>query len=140
MRIYRLLGIEETGLKTLAGSEEEGFHIVEHILLRPKKKINPAIRFSQKDPWSLQISVVLPEWPVRLQDEGFKNLLIQTIRKECPAHIRIYIHWMDKVKMGTFETQYESWINAYKGIDKEVQDTAAEELMIALKQANRIVV
>lgn len=140
MRICRLLGIEETGLKALAGSEEEGFHIVEHILLRPEKKIDPAIRFSQKDPWSLQISVVLPDWPVRFQDEGFKNLLIQTIRKECPAHIRVYIHWVAKVKMETLENQYESWINASKGVDKDVQDTAAEELMIALKQANRIVV
>lgn len=139
-RICRLLGISETGMKALAGGEEEGFHLVEHLLLRPSKKITPEIKYAQKDPWSLQISFVLPNWPVRFQEAGFKNLLIQTLRQECPAHIQAYILWMDKVQMGSFETQYEAWINARKGSDLEVRDAGAEELMIALNQASRVVV
>jgi hypothetical protein len=106
-RIQRKLGIVDP---------EEGFYIVEHILLRPMEgDIQQKVAFLEdsplRDPFSLQLSVVIPEWPSRFQDPGFRRLTERTIREETPAHLTPSIRWLNKDDMATFTSAYEDWLN-----------------------------
>ena len=195
-RLSRLLGIPPVG-RFLASSQQEGFHIVEHILLRPYSSNDPDefpgfLSFSKSitefrpsdvsgqitcyseqhglkggesitlfysryysddsytviprqleaaadgidpntfdiladyvveeegisdtgewvryqhsvDPFSFQISVVIPDWPARFQDDNFKQLIYDTLIAETPAHITLYLHWFDLETMRDFESTY----------------------------------
>ncbi|NEQ60586.1 MAG: hypothetical protein F6K53_25495 [Moorea sp. SIO4A1] len=128
-RICSLLGIPYHR-KTLAlcneSDETEGFHIVEHILLRPRSSNDPDSdeNFSEFksntdsntdsntiDPYSFQISFVFPDWLPRFQEENFKQLIYNIIIAEIPAHITPYCHWLDKPNMIKFENAYQLWLN-----------------------------
>ena len=63
----------------------------------------------RKDPFSLQISLVLPKWPGRMQNPGFRTLLERTIREETPAHLCVYLHWLDPEEMQEFEHYFREW-------------------------------
>ncbi|NEO65952.1 MAG: hypothetical protein F6J98_38420, partial [Moorea sp. SIO4G2] len=112
-RICSLLGIPYHR-KTLAlcneSDETEGFHIVEHILLRPRSSNDPDSdeNFSEFksntdsntdsntiDPYSFQLSFVFPDWLHRFQEENFKQLIYNIISAEIPAHITPYFHWLN---------------------------------------------
>ncbi|MDJ0715452.1 MAG: hypothetical protein QNJ54_14700 [Prochloraceae cyanobacterium] len=169
-RISRLLGIPSYKRNPLANSDE-GFHLVEHILLRPHfrdlervesqppgqvtchspnhgltqgKKIKifetnnyngeyqvisvtkdtfdidkefvqdesgKWVRVVQDpDPYSFQLSFVFPDWLPRFQDDKFKQLIDDILNTETPAHITIYVHWLNLPKMQEFETIYQEWL------------------------------
>ncbi|NEO96599.1 MAG: hypothetical protein F6K56_43420, partial [Moorea sp. SIO3G5] len=128
-RICSLLGIPYHR-KTLALCNEldetEGFHIVEHILLRPRSSNDPDSdeNFSEFksntdsntdsntiDPYSFQLSFVFPNWLPRFQEENFKQLIYNIISAEIPAHITPYFHLLDKPNMIKFENAYQLWLN-----------------------------
>ncbi|MEM0998582.1 MAG: hypothetical protein AAGN35_16105 [Bacteroidota bacterium] len=192
-RIARKLGIEDYTHRVLASGEQEGFHLVEHILLRPRGA-RPASKaeevplhltdllFSEAiaefaaggsagytrcsavghgllagesieivgtegyagtypvtavtedafeievdfagnesqgrwkrtsgagDLYSLQLSFALPNWPARYQNENFKRFVENTIREETPAHLTVYLHWLDRAEMQRFEQVYSDFI------------------------------
>ena len=100
-----------------------GFHLVEHILLRPslgdENQLSPILllpfngdenRPPLKDPYSLQLSFVLPAWLQRFQEENFRPFLIRTLREQCPGHLRFYLHWLDQEQMKAFESAYQVWL------------------------------
>jgi hypothetical protein len=106
LRIRRKLGIE---------GDDEFFYIVEHILLRPVsedlQQLIPILGDpDSSDPYSLQVSFVLPEWAPRFQDTGFRAYAERTIREETPAHLSVTIHWFNKKTMIVFEDAYSEWI------------------------------
>jgi len=108
-RLQRKLGVEDP---------EERFYIVEHILLRPMKgdaqqQIPILADPRLKDPYSLQISFVFPDWPARYQsgNAGFRDFVERTIRDETPAHLAPYIHWLDRPAMAEFETAHRAWLD-----------------------------
>ena len=169
-RISRLLGIPDYRRKDLANSDVEGFHLVEHILLRPRFRSHdlelsksettgqvtcesPTHRLTEgekikiletknyngeyqvidvttdtfniketfveeekgkwvrvSDPYSFQLSFVFPNWPKRFQDKRFKQLISDILNTETPAHITIYVHWLNKLEMVIFETVYQQWL------------------------------
>jgi len=105
--LLRKLGIVDT---------EESFYIVEHILLRPMsgdtQQQSPILANTRlKDPYSLQLSFVFPNWPPRFADQGFKAFIERTIREETPAHLSLTIHWLDQPGMAAFETAYQDWLD-----------------------------
>ncbi|MEL6554540.1 MAG: hypothetical protein AAFQ63_13880 [Cyanobacteria bacterium J06621_11] len=61
------------------------------------------------DPFSFQISIVLPAWPERFQSRNVKRLLYDTLIAETPAHITLYLHWLERDVMREFETTYALW-------------------------------
>jgi uncharacterized protein YegP (UPF0339 family) len=97
----------------------EGFHVVEHILLRPregttlflpvdtKKKCKCCLGFT--DPYSFRITVVAPSWPDRFADLNFRNLFEKTVRLEAPAHIHVKVCWVSRDQMEQFENAYFIW-------------------------------
>lgn len=49
-----------------------------------------------KEPYSTQLSVILPDWPARFRNSAFREFIEQTIRRETPAHMQVYVHWFSR--------------------------------------------
>lgn len=64
-----------------------------------------------EDPYSLQFTVMLPDWPIRNQDENFRKLVEKTIRLEAPAHLKVYLQWLDIDHMHAFEHCHFTWLS-----------------------------
>ena len=62
-----------------------------------------------EDFFDLKISVILPDWPARFQDERFQDYLIDLIHERLPAHIGNEIHWFDALWLNRFERKYKTW-------------------------------
>lgn len=106
-----LSGLEERIRLKLGLEEDEYFHIVEHILLRPMKEdrgqqIPILSNANAKDPYSLQLSFVFPE-----KIRNREAFIVQTVREETPAHLTPYVHWLDEVSMARFKAAYEGWLD-----------------------------
>jgi len=86
----------------------EGIHIVEHILLRPRRPTDEA---SDNDFYSFRISALLPGWSKRCRDRDFRNLVRETVRLNAPAHVFVEFYWLDFEQMCSFEQSYESWLD-----------------------------
>jgi uncharacterized protein len=97
---------------------KEGFHLIEHILLRPKDTNYDLLPIDIKcdscdeefDPYSFRITVVLPYWPERFKKREFRYFFEQTLRQENPAHIGVKICWVDCFQMHQFETAFQNWL------------------------------
>ncbi len=109
-RVRRKLGMN-------SGKEEECY-VVEHLLLRPieddKAQQAPLVGNTRsKDPYSLQLSFVFPNWPQRFQDSQseFRQFVEDVVREETPAHLTVYILWLEKEAMTSFVAAYKDWVN-----------------------------
>jgi hypothetical protein len=106
LTLRRRLGIRE---------KEEYFYLVEHILLRPlagdRNQSGPLLRKARsRDPYSLQLTFVFPEWPARFQG-NFKEYIMRTVREEAPAHLTTHIVWKkDQAAMDAFAAAYRVWL------------------------------
>ena len=129
----------------------EGFHLVEHILLRPKKttggnnySLFPILVQGEDkspvcmkcegifDPYSFRISVVIPYWPERFQNMEFREFFEKTLRMETPAHIAVKICWVDCMQLYRFENAFKNWLLEHaKGpdADPDLLCTRANELI-----------
>lgn len=131
-RISRKLGISGYKKKALTldnnpdAVNEGGFHIIEHILLRPRitdKDQRPQTsgiswqtaylaQPNAKDPYSHHLSFVFPNWIKRFTQPGFKELIEKTVRDETPAHLHTSIHWLNQDQMRTLENAYKTSLEA----------------------------
>ncbi len=99
----------------LIEAEDETLFVVEHILLRAmtadtKQQVPFLTATRSKDPYSQQLSVILPEWPKRFSNPSFKLLVEQTIREETPAHLTPYLCWLSKDDMTGFRQIHLDWV------------------------------
>jgi hypothetical protein len=99
--------------------ECEGFHVLEHILLRPEggarthmgpPLLDGELLWSQFHP--LRVSVFFAGWTARARDLRFRLLAEETVRINCPAHIHPECHWLDVPSMREFEGLFGSWLEA----------------------------
>jgi hypothetical protein len=98
----------------------EGLFVVEHVLLRPRVKGHPVFKICDpeqsdcvvKDPYSYQISVILPAWETRFLNMDFRKFAEKTIRLETPAHIFPKICWVNEIQLSEFEDCYKDWLFA----------------------------
>lgn len=105
-----------------------GFHIVEHLLLRPRNTMDDLLPICNdnekdivncfcKDPYSFRITVVLPGWlPITL-NEGFRAFVERVFREELPAHLAIKFCWIGPKEMLAFE---KSYFQFFKGFEKKM--------------------
>jgi len=99
-------------------SDREGFHLVEHILLRPDDERDHLLQLSlgcdpnesPRDPYSFWLTVVLPNWPNRFRFPDFQGLVEQTFRREAPAHLTLRFCWLDREHMLEFEVLLKKWM------------------------------
>ncbi|HMQ46527.1 MAG TPA: hypothetical protein PKA00_04550 [Saprospiraceae bacterium] len=108
LRIQELVGDESC--------EREGFHLLEHILLRPNDADDAIIELKAgtcaadlTDQYSFIVSVILPDWPQRFRDANFRLYVEQLFRREAPAHILLRFCWIDRDEMQEFERPYQRW-------------------------------
>ncbi|MCB0641769.1 MAG: hypothetical protein KDC44_09030 [Phaeodactylibacter sp.] len=67
------------------------------------------------DPYSQQLSVVLPVWPAKFSNEKLRVLLEGIIRLNAPAHLRVNCFWLDMAQMQEFEEVYYQWVDIKSG-------------------------
>ncbi len=90
------------------------FYMVEHVLLRPIDADNgqqPAPLLADArcaDPYSLQISFVFPK--ELEENNNFCRFVEQTVREETPAHLTVYLCWLDKGDRDMFWSAYKTWV------------------------------
>ena len=99
--------------------DDEGFFVVEHILLLPRKRndnfmpicVDPGCSdCADADPYSFRITVLLPAWSKRFKNIDFRKFVEKTIRMETPAHILPRICWVNQKEMSAFERDYKDWL------------------------------
>ena len=63
-----------------------------------------------EDPYSFRLTFVLPCWPKRFRNKGFRNFVEKTIHSETPAHIQATIFWLGIEEMRNYEEPYFNWV------------------------------
>jgi len=63
-----------------------------------------------EDFFNFRITVVLPEWTARFQDNGFRQFAEKIFAENTPAHLRIHFKWLSLAQMKTFEEMYFAWL------------------------------
>ncbi len=147
-RLCSLLGIPYIHGRLSSKSNTEGFHLLEHILLRPRPSdtAEPTGSFFElagpeqdPDPYSFQISIVLPTWPDRFRDEKFRKLVDDLLIAETPAHITIYRHWLGKTRMERFEDAYDNWFQMTTiGASNAFVQASADRVIEALEMGRSL--
>jgi hypothetical protein len=129
-RMRALLGMafDKTGqLHNLPDNDMGGFHLLEHLMLRPSKEgdallgvcLDPQCdHCGEEDPYSFRVSIVLPFWLKRFKNIAFRNFMETLFRAEAPAHILLKICWVDKTEMKKFEEAMAAWIKAKAAYNK----------------------
>jgi hypothetical protein len=85
--------------------------------------------------YAFRMSIVLPKWCNRFNNEDFKQLFFQTIQANIPAHIRVDYHWMSFEDLMEFETAYDFWLGEKRKADESTItiDTASYIIAHLLK-------
>jgi hypothetical protein len=65
----------------------------------------------KKDPYSLQLTFVFPDWLPRFKDDAFKAFIENTIREETPVHLTVYIRSLNRTDMQQFESAYAVFLD-----------------------------
>lgn len=98
---------------------EEHFYLIEHLLLRPIDADRPEddlplmANVRNSDPYSLQISLIFPAWLPRFQaGNSYRRFVEQTVREEIPAHLLVYVLWLDQTTMTDFAQTYQEWLDS----------------------------
>jgi hypothetical protein len=84
----------------LLASDGEEILLIEHVLLRPTERDvsvdgPPLLEAVDGDPYSLQVTFVLPTTPPRFAPGAFRDHLLAVLRAETPAHLRMTMAWAD---------------------------------------------
>ncbi|RPI19307.1 MAG: hypothetical protein EHM58_02300 [Ignavibacteriae bacterium] len=111
-----------------------GLHLIEHILLRPRK---PAFDLMEvclhncecicdADPYSYRISVIMPYWPGHFDSMAFREYFENKIREEAPAHVMLKICWLSNEMLREFEVRYKNWLESIADYYSDTADLDKE--------------
>lgn len=106
---------------------QEGFHLIEHILLRPVQAGLVTVTDLEEgyfglcnldqdcdcpitDHYSFRITIALPYWPDRFRNMSYRAYAERLIRYETPAHILAKICWIGFDDMLELEKRYLEWV------------------------------
>lgn len=110
-----------------------GFHIVEHILLRPRDTditqtllqiCSDGSTTKSKDDcicsdtYSMRMTVLVPGWMGICNRMEFRQFIEQQLRLEAPVHVALKICWLNPIKMFEFETNYNNFLNTLKKLSQ----------------------
>ena len=117
----------------------EGFHLIEHILLRPRSKNDALLNvcmdddcagcLGHLDPYSFRVTVVIPYWPERFKNMDFRRYVESTFRMEAPAHVHVKICWVDEESLEEFEEKYDLWL-------EEISKPCPDAIQLSLRQSD----
>ncbi len=118
----------KTKFEGLNDEPDEGFFVIENLLLRPKnneiiegEEIKSVLLpvFSDdygeiitegKDPYSFRITVVFPAQLEKFKDQNFNALAEHIVRLETPAHIMPHIYFLNNLPLSRLEHAYKYWL------------------------------
>lgn len=125
--ISRLLGLTAdplllVRLSGIDNDEPAGFYMVEHILLAVEESSAETLatylfhldqneNVSTKDPYSFQISIIIPSWYTTWQKQ--KTYVTRLLKDAVPSHIHPYIFWLDRQEIENFESKYAAWLGTF---------------------------
>lgn len=129
--------------------DNEGLHVIEHILLRPRADGDPLLQVclpkdcafcGEQDPYSFRLHVVLPYWPERFQDLAFRRYAERLIREETPAHIMPRICWVGNEEMRDLDRSWHAWLEltADPDADPAALSDALGDLIGALERLRTV--
>lgn len=101
-------------------ADKEGFHVLEHILLRPNDRNDLLLelslgnkpQYTPRDPYSNWLTVVAPNWTEKFKEKSFQQHFEQSFRREAPAEMAFRFCWLDKKAMQEFEEKFKAWLEA----------------------------
>jgi len=118
-------GIAETVDRLYRSYSAEGFHLIEHLRLRPRRAGEPFLSLPisetarERDPYSQRVSLVFPSGhardfslpresaptapvtPHRFRDLEFRHHAERMVRQSCPAHLLPSVYWVDRQTPGS---------------------------------------
>ncbi len=68
------------------------------------------IKAYDEDPFSLQMSFVLPSWSGRFNSNRMKYLFENIVKMNAPAHLKLNFLWLGIEDLALFENYYERWL------------------------------
>jgi hypothetical protein len=147
--IRALIARHDELLESEAACDQEGLHLIEHILLRPMSAqdpllsvcLDPACEFcGEEDPYSFRITVVLPYWPRRFRNLDFRRFFERMVREETPAHIHARVCWIGNAQMAELDAAYHAWLTqkAAPEIDPAALRDALAELIAVLQRLKTV--
>ena len=71
------------------------------------------------DPYSSQVTIILPYWARRFQNARFREFFENTLRRELPAHCRLRAVWVTPADMYQFEKVYRAWLTGMAAGESE---------------------
>lgn len=88
--------------------------LVEHVQLRPLPgdafQQGPLMRAALRaDPFSLQLSLVLPGHDARLADADLRQRVDRAVREEAPAHLVVRLVWLAAEPLARFTAALAQW-------------------------------
>lgn len=95
-------------------TQGEGFHTIEHNLLRPYEGTDDGAFESSEEAnhfFDHTVSVFAPNWSARFHSQAFRKLAEETLIYVSPAHLAIEVHWLSPEQMLEFEEVYSHWIS-----------------------------
>lgn len=81
--------------------------------------------------YDFKVSIILPKWCNRFNNEDFKQLFFQTVQTNIPAHIKVDYHWMSHKDMIEFETCSEQWLLEKQKTEKNIMNTDTASYIVA---------
>jgi hypothetical protein len=85
--------------------------------------------------FSFQMSVILPSWPVRFQDDNFKTKFENIVYEQAPVHIAFQLYWLDLMEMADFEKTYYKWLGLVANNEQTAEQMKqAYELITKIQQ------
>lgn len=63
------------------------------------------------DPYSFNVTVVLPAWPAKFRDPFFRKYAEDMMSSEVPAHIAVNYKWVSNTQLQQFEACYKDYLD-----------------------------
>lgn len=64
--------------------------------------------------FNAEVTVVLPAWPARFQQTGFRQFAEDSFMGQLPAHLKVNFLWLNIKKMKQFEDLFFDWLHVIK--------------------------
>ncbi len=109
--------------------QSEGFHLLEHMLLRPRD--DATVRSVPADFYAHRVSVILPAFTARFANLGCRAWLEELIAQNLPAHLLPQFYWLDFPLLAQFEQRQAGWLALLRDDDRSAAalDAAAGQLL-----------
>ena len=94
---------------------------------------NKLNKFPEDFNYSNHVNFIFPDWPVRFQNNEFKNLINESIKDFIPAHLSYDIFYLDFQALSVFESIYFKWLNhRLVGDDEQLELTSLQLIQLIM--------